>query len=437
MKKLYHFFLTILCLSFAFLITSTDVCAANATPVGINLDGNPIPSAITEDPSSRERTYPQYQFAVGTAGIASFSVINGIEDSSLQMYLYSADNTDSYLNNTYISSKSTKNNIEYTLNPGTYIIRFTSYDPGTFTFSGKFQAFPVNEAEPNNTYIEPMDLPAKTVVTGIVTDELDENDWYRINVATDVRIRITCVSYGEVNVAVKDSAFSDLLSQKSQVVNGTLASPTSSPIEFTAPAGISYIQVSRSYSGSSLYQLSWDIKPVLVTGIQFPGNVTTVAGNKITFNPTILPANATNKTLVYTSTNPTVVSVAADGTIKAVGPGYCAITANTTDGSTAVGTTYVIVKPKKTTGVKAKVKKKTMTISFGTQKNLSAYQIQYCKKKSFKGAKSVNVNFKAKSKAIKSMKKGTWYVRVRAKAYIQGKLYNGDWSKAIKVKIKK
>ena len=47
----------------------------------------------------------------------------------------------------------------------------------------------------------------------------------------------------------------------------------------------------------------------------------------------ITPANASNQVLAYTSSDTSIASVSDDGTVKAVGPGQCTVTATTTDGT--------------------------------------------------------------------------------------------------------
>ena len=61
---------------------------------------------------------------------------------------------------------------------------------------------------------------------------------------------------------------------------------------------------------------------------------------------TINPSNATNKKLVYTSSDKNVATVSADGVITAVAQGSCVITAKTTDGSNCSVSTQVTVTKK-------------------------------------------------------------------------------------------
>jgi len=56
-------------------------------------------------------------------------------------------------------------------------------------------------------------------------------------------------------------------------------------------------------------------------------------GRKLQLEATITPENATNKTVTWTSSNPEVATVDANGLVTAVANGTCTITATTTDGN--------------------------------------------------------------------------------------------------------
>lgn len=51
-------------------------------------------------------------------------------------------------------------------------------------------------------------------------------------------------------------------------------------------------------------------------------------GDEVTLSATVLPSNATNKTILWNSSNPSIATVDANGTVKAVGKGSAIITAN-------------------------------------------------------------------------------------------------------------
>lgn len=61
--------------------------------------------------------------------------------------------------------------------------------------------------------------------------------------------------------------------------------------------------------------------------------MTIAAGESHKLNATISPANATDKELLWKSSDPSVVTVNSDGTIVGVSEGKAVITAKATDGS--------------------------------------------------------------------------------------------------------
>lgn len=84
--------------------------------------------------------------------------------------------------------------------------------------------------------------------------------------------------------------------------------------------------------------------PVAVSGVALNKKVSTVnVGKKVTVKATVTPANADNKTLVWTSSN-TKIATVSNGVVKGVKAGRVIITAKTTDGSNISATCTVTVK---------------------------------------------------------------------------------------------
>lgn len=84
--------------------------------------------------------------------------------------------------------------------------------------------------------------------------------------------------------------------------------------------------------------------PVAVSGVALNKKVATVnVGKKATVKATVTPANADNKTLVWTSSN-TKIATVSNGVVKGVKAGRVIITAKTTDGSNISATCTVTVK---------------------------------------------------------------------------------------------
>ena len=82
----------------------------------------------------------------------------------------------------------------------------------------------------------------------------------------------------------------------------------------------------------------------LVTGITLTADSATLTGSgeTVQLTATVAPDNAVNKNVIWTSSDPNVATVDANGKVAAVGNGTCTITATTEDGSfTAICTIKV------------------------------------------------------------------------------------------------
>ena len=94
-------------------------------------------------------------------------------------------------------------------------------------------------------------------------------------------------------------------------------------------------------------------------------------------------------------------------------------------------------KPKRVKSLRIKnLKKRKLNAKWKKLKGVSGYQVQYALSKKMKKAKLKNC--KVASITIKKLKKRkTYYVRVRAYKYVNGKKVYGKWSSIKKIKIKK
>jgi hypothetical protein len=84
--------------------------------------------------------------------------------------------------------------------------------------------------------------------------------------------------------------------------------------------------------------------PVTGVGINPAGDTTLALNQSVQLTPVIIPADATNKTVSWSSSNTQVVTVDASGKITAVGTGSATITVTTTDGNKKA-TKNVVVSP--------------------------------------------------------------------------------------------
>lgn len=85
---------------------------------------------------------------------------------------------------------------------------------------------------------------------------------------------------------------------------------------------------------------------VPVTGVTLNKTSTTLAvGAEETLTATVAPANATNKAVTYSSSDPSIATVTNAGKVTAVAEGTATITVKTTDGNKTANCTVTVTAP--------------------------------------------------------------------------------------------
>lgn len=213
--------------------------------------------------------------------------------------------------------------------------------------------------------------------------------------------------------------------------NGNITALATGTTEITATAG----------SVSAVCKVT--VEGVKVSKVELnKTSVSLKAGETAQLTATVTPDNATDKTVTWTSSKPTVAAVDENGKITAVAPGTATITA-TADGKSATCTVTVakeaqIIKdPKKYPGVPkdyAKVDPVVTTVnSDGTKDMLVMFSISDSDVKNFRGAR---VTFKrADGKTFsRSLILGKYYTDV---TYVKdGNNYNGNSQNYIVIRLK-
>lgn len=88
------------------------------------------------------------------------------------------------------------------------------------------------------------------------------------------------------------------------------------------------------------------VKPILVSSIQLSQTSATLyPGNTLQLQATVLPQNATNQTIRWENSDPSVLSVDNNGLIKAIMPGEAVVTVSATDGSNVSAQCSIKVNP--------------------------------------------------------------------------------------------
>ena len=110
------------------------------------------------------------------------------------------------------------------------------------------------------------------------------------------------------------------------------------------------------------------VNPIVVSSVSLNRSSLsfTGTGSSQTLTATVLPSNATNKTITWSSSNTSVATVSSNGTVKAVGFGTATITAKSNNGKTA--SCKVTVNPIQPTGIKATPETSTLYGLNGTVK---------------------------------------------------------------------
>ena len=177
-----------------------------------------------------------------------------------------------------------------------------------------------------------------------------------------------------------------------------------------------------------------------VTSVKISKKTLNLGLNKsTTLKATILPANATNQKVTWTSSAPKVVTV-KNGVIKAIAPGKAVIRVEAADG-TLIDSCTVKVAFSNTAGFKAKRVKRTTKLTWNQVKNATGYQITIEKvNKSSVEIATRRVVSRSKAKNLSyttgTLKKGTYRYKIRAYRDINGTRHYGAYTKYKTVKIK-
>ena len=205
--------------------------------------------------------------------------------------------------------------------------------------------------------------------------------------------------------------------------------------------------VATSADGGASTFCTVTVPPRIVNVSQIKLNYATVKmlkGSSFKLTATVLPANATRKGIIWSTSAPEVASIDSTGAITAKIAGSTVITATSTDGIHYAKCTIVVYNPDRTAEIKAikkaktsitklKAGKKKLTAIYKTNVKNVKFQIAYRK-----GSGKWKTVSSAKTKKIikKLSRKKKYQVKVRCYKVINGNIYYSNWSKVKKVKVK-
>jgi len=139
------------------------------------------------------------------------------------------------------------------------------------------------------------------------------------------------------------------------------------------PGSVTIIATTRDGGKTALCNVTVVSTDIAVTGVTLDiANMSIASGTQQTIAATVLPAGATNKNVMWTSTNTLVASVRTDGVVTALNPGSAAIIVSTQDGGkTAVCS--VEVTPNSLIYVQSvTLSKASLTLAVGDEETLEA-----------------------------------------------------------------
>lgn len=321
------------------------------------------------------------------------------------------------------------------LEAGTYIVKVYGYGKhvGSYRLKAAFEAANNNEKEDNNSFVSAMPLGNGNLVTGFLSID-DTVDFYTFT----LNERKTVIFY--YTATIEDSYFqlwnNDFVSLKEENVYGASeTTPKTYMYEETLEPGVYYVKIRPYGSRTGKYTIKYEYKNI-VTGIGISGKRKITAGKKLALSANVIPANATDKSIEWTSGNTSIATVDDTGVVTAKCAGKVKITASALDGSNVSKTVTIIIKPEKMSKPSAYVNYgRNIRIGWYSVSGASGYQIQYGLKKSTSGAKYLKAGRNTYYKYL-TLRRKTYYIRVRAYYKTGKKVYYGNWSSYRKIRVK-
>lgn len=352
---------------------------------------------------------------------------------------------------------------EVMLEAGDYTIKVASFDRRSYHVSfrlrGTFQPANVNEIEPNNLFTQAMNITPASNIIGALTED-DSDDFYKFTVSYKTRIAITltrllgCNDFYLYDVDYKQIGGNCL--GKGVDPWGSEESPHVYKYTQMLEKGTYYIKISKLEGCTGRYYLSY-AEETPVTSIQISGKNKLKPKQGTQLQATVYPFSATNKEVIWSSSDNDAFKVNANGYVTTKRTGVATITATSKDNEEIKAYYPIIVLPKKMgkphlSQISNVLGKKTLAV-YWDGNGSHGYQVQYSRKKSMKGARScyISNNYNRNYCYISPYKKlsfyyyntvktkvskGNYYVRIRGYVTYDGKKYYGAWGNKKKFRMK-
>ncbi len=330
---------------------------------------------------------------------------------------------------------------------GTYYIEVSSlsaYDEN-YQIKYSYTASDAWEKERNELFNTASDLTIDTYINGN-TMTSDDIDFYKIVLPSNAYISLSFMHDYE---DTRSSCWEAYLLDSSLRELSDWDYYGNDPNENSTPnmglfAGTYYIKV-RSTSWTDVnYKLKVS-QAVPVSSIEIKGVTGAYVGESAQLTAYVLPENATDKTVTWSSSDTSVATIDNHGVIKCIKSGTTTVKAKANDGSEAVGSMVFTVKDKPATEEKSSIVKKAtikkvsskgkkVKVTWKKLNSADKYEVQIATDKKFtNNLKKAKVKGNMQKASIKYKKRGTVYIRVRGIDRF-GKF--GAWSKVKKFKIK-
>ena len=180
-----------------------------------------------------------------------------------------------------------------------------------------------------------------TVITAKTVNGLTSNCTVTVN-----PIAVTGVSLNKTSLSFTGTGSSQTLTatvSPSNATNKTLTWSSSNTSVATVSNGVvkavgfGTATITAKSNNGKTASCSVTVNPIQPTGIKATPETSTLYGlnGTVKLSANVMPSNATNKTVTWSSRNTSVATVSSDGTVKAVGYGTTVITATTVNGLTS------------------------------------------------------------------------------------------------------
>lgn len=242
------------------------------------------------------------------------------------------------------------------LEAGTYQIRIYRYGGknGNFWLRASFRAAGNQEKEPNQTYASANPLIMGKTIRGLISYQ-DTHDYYSFTLTSPQTITQKLVCYHDgLRTRVMDSNMKELTNKA--IWGGSEESPKVYTKDLELSAGTYYIHIDQYGSSYGLYDLTITPAAVPVSAVNLSKtSMTLYTGNTASLSASVVPSNATNKQVQWSSSNSSVATVSSNGVVTGKKAGTAMITVKAADGSGASASCNVTVKAKTLSVNKTKV----------------------------------------------------------------------------------